>query len=224
MSAVQAYHKISRYVPEFTADIEQACAALALSLTDAQKNALLAYLDGLLLWTKAYNLTAITDPKEALVKHIFDCLAIVPSFGRTHTGEIKSVLDIGTGAGLPAVILAIVRPDWHITALDSNSKKIRFIRQMASELGLKNITPEACRIEAHEGVYDVISSRAFASLEDFVTLATPYLANDGVLCAMKGKTPTPDELSVLGSWQISIDKLNVPSLSDERCLVHLNRA
>ena len=181
------FAKIAPYVPAFRQRLDAACLQLSLVLDDAQKEQLLRYLDGLLLWTKAYNLTAITQPDEALVKHIFDCLAIVPSFlpaGVTDKVGLR-VLDVGTGAGLPAVILAIVHPDWQITALDSNGKKIRFIRQMASELELSNIHATSERIEAHSGRYDVISSRAFASLTDFVALASPYLDAGGALSAMK---------------------------------------
>lgn len=221
------YHKIAPYADAFFNDIKQACGELNLPIDDNKINALLHYLDGLLLWTKAYNLTAITAPKEALIKHILDCLAIVPVFDNTLknkdlTDNIR-LLDIGTGAGLPSVIVAIMRPDWHITALDSNGKKIRFIKQMAGELGLKNITPVASRIEEFEGEFNVITSRAFASLDDFVSLAKPYLKADGVLYAMKGKTPTPDDLMNLTDWQIEIQPIEVPQLSDERCVVYLKK-
>lgn len=134
------------------------------------------------------------------------------------------MLDIGTGAGLPAVIVAIMRPDWHITALDSNGKKVRFIRQMVGELGLTNLTPVASRIEEFDGEFDVITSRAFASLTDFVTLAKPYLKPDGMLYAMKGKAPSVDELTALSDWQIHTKTIQVPELGDDRCVVYLGRA
>lgn len=199
---------------------------LGLSLDEDKQKQLLGYLDGMLLWNKAYNLTAITDPKEALIKHIIDCLAIVPAFGRAcdDRGGQATVLDIGTGAGLPALILAIMDSRLSVTALDSNQKKIRFIRQMISELGLPNLTPVASRIEAHSGTYDVITSRAFASLGDFVAVASPFLGEGGVLCAMKGKMPSEQELSALiDNWDIVSEPISVPNLSANRCLVSLTK-
>ena len=138
--------------------LQQALSELKLPLSDEQQLQLLYYLQQLLFWNKAYNLTAIKDDQQALIKHIFDSLSIVPFL---PAGDL---LDIGTGAGLPAVMVAICQPQRAVTALDSNQKKIRFIKQVASELGLKNLTPVASRIEAHAGSYQVITSRAFASL------------------------------------------------------------
>ena len=122
--------------------LQQALSELKLPLSDEQQLQLLYYLQQLLFWNKAYNLTAIKDDQQALIKHIFDSLSIVPFL---PAGDL---LDIGTGAGLPAVIVAICQPQRAVTALDSNQKKIRFIKQVASELGLKNLTPVASRIEA----------------------------------------------------------------------------
>lgn len=220
------FSKISHKSQCFAAAIDEAAQSLGLTITDVQNMQILRYLDGLLLWGKAYNLTAITDPDEALVKHIFDCMAIIPMLPFV-TQPNKSLLDIGTGAGLPSVILAILKPDWHIDALDSNQKKIRFIRQISSEIGLKNITPIASRIEHHyaqkAGAYDVITSRAFASLTDFVSLAVPCLADAGVLYAMKGKNPTAEEMADLQAWHIDIKPICVPKLDDDRCVVYLTK-
>ena len=216
------YYKISAYAKNFADDLRSFSDELNITFSNTQVEQLLGYLDNLLLWTKAYNLTAITNPQEAFIKHILDCLAIIfnlPFFDKSNI----SVLDIGTGAGLPAVVIAIMRPDWHITALDSNSKKVRFIRQMAGELSLSNITPVASRIQDFDGQFDVITSRAFASLDDFVALATPYLKINGVLYAMKGKAPTDDDLANLGSWHIDIKSINVPKLGDERCVIYLKK-
>lgn len=153
-------------------------------------------------------------------------MAIVPKLP-FKTQSNQSLLDIGTGAGLPSVILAILKPDWHIDALDSNQKKIRFIRQITSEIGLKNITPIASRIEHHHAqkanAYDVITSRAFASLADFVSLAEPCLAESGVLYAMKGKVPTAEEMADLQAWHIDIEPILVPKLNDDRCVVYLTK-
>lgn len=218
------YHKIAPYASQFSDDIDNACRKLALDINGEQVEKLLGYLDGLLLWTKAYNLTAITDPKEAFIKHILDCLAVIPVFDNAlKTYDIRHVklLDIGTGAGLPSVIVAILRPDWQITALDSNGKKIRFIRQMVGDLKLSNVNAIASRIEEFEGRFNLITSRAFASLINFVQVSEPLLEN-GVLCAMKGKVPT-DELIQLSNWQQLVTAINVPNLSDERCVITLFR-
>ncbi|WP_201553948.1 16S rRNA (guanine(527)-N(7))-methyltransferase RsmG [Psychrobacter sp. 72-O-c] len=209
--------KLSTQLPMLADILAQSVQTLALPLSDTQQRTLLLYLDKLLLWNKAYNLTAITDPVEALIKHVIDCLAII---AHLPTG---SLLDIGTGAGLPAVIIAICQPERHCTALDSNQKKIRFIKQISSELGLTNVQPIAARIEAHDAEYDVVTSRAFASLIDFVEAAQPRLADNGRLCAMKGKEPTVEELQALDqNWQIKTIKLTVPRLEDSRHLIELS--
>lgn len=209
--------KLGAQLPELAAILAQAIQSLGLSLNMVQQRKLLLYLDQLLLWSKTYNLTAITDPQEALIKHLIDCLAII-----THL-PAGNLLDIGTGAGLPAVIIAICQPERQCSALDSNQKKVRFIKQISSELELGNIQPIAARIEAHEGQYKVVTSRAFASLTDFVAAAAPRLAGDGYLCAMKGKAPTFDELQALAQqWQIKTIKLKVPRLEDSRHLIELH--
>ncbi|OAV26315.1 rRNA small subunit methyltransferase, glucose inhibited division protein GidB [Moraxella catarrhalis] len=127
------FSKISHKSQCFAAAIDEAAQSLGLTITDVQNMQILRYLDGLLLWGKAYNLTAITDPDEALVKHIFDCMAIIPTLPFV-TQPNKSLLDIGTGAGLPSVILAILKPDWHIDALDSNQKKSALFARLAVKL------------------------------------------------------------------------------------------
>ena len=210
--------KLGAQLPHLADILAQAIQLLGLSLDMAQQRKLLLYLDQLLLWSKAYNLTAITDPEEALIKHVIDCLAII-----THL-PAGNLLDIGTGAGLPAVIIAICQPERQCSALDSNQKKIRFIKQVSSELGLDNIQPIAARIEMHEGQYQVVTSRAFASLTDFVAAAEPRLAIGGYLCAMKGKASTTDELDMLNKhWQIKTIKLKVPRLEDSRHLIELTK-
>ena len=209
--------KLGAQLPKLATMLAQSIDELGLTLSAQQQRTLLLYLDQLLLWNKAYNLTAITDPVEALIKHIIDCLAII-----THLPS-GSLLDIGTGAGLPAVIIAICQPERQCTALDSNQKKIRFIKQISSELGLSNMQPIASRIEAHEASYEVVTSRAFASLIDFVEVAQPRLAGNGHLCAMKGKAPSDEELQALSdAWQIRTIALKVPRLQDSRHLIELS--
>ena len=209
--------KLGSQLPKLANILAQAINELGLPLSETQQRTLLLYLDQLLLWNKAYNLTAITDPEEALIKHVIDCLSII-----THL-PAGSLLDIGTGAGLPAVIIAICQPERQCTALDSNQKKIRFIKQISSELGLSNMQPIASRIEAHEASYAVVTSRAFASLIDFVEVAQPRLADGGLLCAMKGKVPSEEELQALDSdWHIKTIKLTVPRLHDSRHLIEMS--
>lgn len=197
--------------------LQQALAELKLQLSDEQQLQLLYYLQQLLFWNKAYNLTAIKDDQQALIKHIFDSLSIVPFL---PAGDL---LDIGTGAGLPAVMVAICQPQRAVTALDSNQKKIRFIKQVASELGLKNLTPVASRIEAHAGNYQVITSRAFASLVDFVTHSQSKLADNGIICAMKGVEPVDEIQALQNEWQINTQVLTVPELHESRHLIYLQR-
>ena len=197
--------------------LQQALSELKLQLSDEQQLQLLYYLQQLLFWNKAYNLTAIKDDQQALIKHIFDSLSIVPFL---PAGDL---LDIGTGAGLPAMIVAICQPQRAVTALDSNQKKIRFIKQVASELGLKNLTPVASRIEAHAGTYQVITSRAFASLVDFVTHSQSKLADNGIICAMKGVEPVDEIQALQNEWQINTQVLTVPELHESRHLIYLQR-
>ena len=197
--------------------LQQALSELKFPLSDEQQLQLLYYLQQLLFWNKAYNLTAIKDDQQALIKHIFDSLSIVPFL---PAGDL---LDIGTGAGLPAVIVAICQPQRAVTALDSNQKKIRFIKQVASELGLKNLTPVASRIEAHAGSYQVITSRAFASLVDFVTHSQSKLADNGIICAMKGVEPVDEIQALQNEWQINTQVLTVPELHESRHLIYLQR-
>lgn len=202
---------------KFQPQLQQALSELKLQLSDEQQLQLLYYLQQLLFWNKAYNLTAIKDDQQALIKHIFDSLSIVPFL------PAGNLLDIGTGAGLPAVMVAICQPQRAVTALDSNQKKIRFIKQIASELGLKNLTPVASRIEEHAGSYQVITSRAFASLVDFVTHSQNKLADNGIICAMKGVEPIDEIQALQHEWQINTQVLTVPELHESRHLIYLQR-
>lgn len=212
--------KFASFVPT----LEQACHDLSLALTPEQHHQLLYYLQQLLFWNKAYNLTAIKDERQALIKHIVDSLSIVPYFqSSVQKQKFDTLLDVGTGAGLPAVIVAICCPALQVTALDSNSKKIRFIKQVVSELGLKNVIPMASRIEEHKAKYSAITSRAFASLTDFVTVTQDKLADNGQILAMKGVLPTEEIDSLNNNWAIQHSKLNVPNLDEERHLIILQK-
>lgn len=198
---------------------------LGVAVSATQQAQLLHYLAALSLWNKKFNLTAITHPDDMLTKHVLDSMSMLPHLPVASQGN--SLLDVGTGAGLPGVILAIFEPEWHCTVLDSNSKKIRFIRQVVGELALENVTPVHERIENMAQAakrYDVITSRAFASLQDFVNLTQPVLAEHGMLAAMKGVLPKDEIEQLAANWQIQTQRLHVPFLADERHLVMLQRA
>jgi 16S rRNA (guanine527-N7)-methyltransferase len=181
----------------------------------AKRSALLTYLRLLERWNRAYNLTAVRDPREMVARHLLDALAVLPW---VPAGRL---LDAGTGAGLPGVPLAIARPDLEVTLLDSAGKKIRFLNQVRRELGLPNIRPVQARLEDYrpEAPFDAIVSRAFASLADFAAAAR-RLTGGALLLAMKGRHPA-GELQELPGWvQVrAVRKLEVPGLQEERHLV-----
>ncbi|WP_315043229.1 16S rRNA (guanine(527)-N(7))-methyltransferase RsmG [Faucicola mancuniensis] len=210
--------KIDNSYQQLLPKLQNGLEQLNLNLSEIQQNKLLYYLQQLLFWNKAYNLTAIKQAEPALIKHILDSLSIVPHL---PTGDL---LDIGTGAGLPSVIVAICQPERQVTALDSNGKKVRFIKQITSELGLKNVNPIASRIEEHTQTYDIITSRAFASLLDFVALGQDKLKPNGEFWAMKGVNPVDEIAQLQANWQIDSIRLTVPFLDEERHLIHLTKS
>ena len=200
------------------ARLHAACRSWAQPIDDSQAGKLLSLLDNLLRWNQTYNLTAIRDREEAFSLHILDSLSLLPYL----TGP--TLLDVGTGPGFPALPLAIVRPDIAITALDSNGKKIRFIRQMVHELGLANVTPVQARVEAHHGQYQQITSRAFAELKLFHDLTTHLLATGGEWLAMKSQSAAAELAALPAGLQAEVLPLSVPGLSADRCLVRTRPA
>ena len=200
------------------ARLHAACQSWAQPIDDSQAGKLLSLLDNLLRWNQTYNLTAIRDREEAFTLHILDSLSLLPYL----TGP--TLLDVGTGPGFPALPLAIVRPDIAITALDSNGKKIRFIRQMVHELGLANVTPVQARVEAHHGQYQQITSRAFAELKLFHDLTTHLLATGGEWLAMKSQSAAAELAALPAGLQAEVLPLSVPGLSADRCLVRTRPA
>jgi 16S rRNA (guanine527-N7)-methyltransferase len=198
---------------------------LGLELSDAQLDKLLDYVALLGKWNAVYNLTAIRDPRQMLVQHILDSLSIVPHFiGR----EPSSVLDVGSGGGLPGIVLAIVLPTWTVTVNDIVHKKTAFQSQAKVELGLANLSVVTGRVETlTPGVevpakFDVIVSRAFAELADFVTLARHLVAEQGAIWAMKGLRPDGEiERLPAGTHVKQIIRLKVPSLDAERHLIEV---
>lgn len=195
--------------------------SLALVLSLQQQQQLLAYLTLLVKWNAVYNLTAIREPARMVTHHLLDSLAVLPFLPNTNDLHL---LDVGTGAGLPAIPLAIARPDWCIYALDSSHKKTSFVQQAASMLELRQLTVMNDRVELYAqknpGYFDGIISRAFADLTDFVTLTAPLLKSHGRFYAMKGLYPY-EEIAALPSFVqlTAVQALRVPSLDAERHLV-----
>ncbi|MGF6350191.1 16S rRNA (guanine(527)-N(7))-methyltransferase RsmG [Variovorax sp. W2I14] len=199
-------------------------AALGVTLSDRQAEQLLAYGTLMLKWNKVYNLTAVRDPAGVMTHHLLDSLAVIAPLQRQYPKQGR-LLDVGSGAGLPGVIIAIMRPDIDVSCLDAVAKKAAFVQQVAVELELPNLRGLHARVELLEGNYNVISSRAFASLPDFFNGSKHLLAADGVWLAMKGKTPS-DELAVLPSEVavFHVEQLTVPGLDAERCIVWARKA
>ncbi|HFL5522875.1 TPA: 16S rRNA (guanine(527)-N(7))-methyltransferase RsmG [Salmonella bongori] len=188
----------------------------SISLTDHQKNQLVAYVDMLHKWNKAYNLTSVRDPDEMLVRHILDSIVVAPYL------QGLRFIDVGTGPGLPGIPLAIVLPGAHFTLLDSLGKRVRFLRQVQHELKLENITPVQSRVEAYpsEPPFDGIISRAFASLNDMVNWCHHLPGEEGRFYALKGQLPEDEIASLSDGFSVeSVEKLLVPQLEGERHLV-----
>lgn len=210
--------------------LKQTCIELSIHLSEVQGKKLLDYIGQLLKWNHTYNLTSIRDPNQALIQHIFDSLAIVPGlqhyFSKVNLTN-PSILDVGSGAGLPGIVIAIMFENAVVTCVDPVEKKISFIRQMAGVLKLKNLNATQSRVEnLNQNDWDLATSRAFASLEDFAKLTGPRIKEHGVLLAMKGKEPL-DEIMVMQQnteWQVEqIEQLKVPQLNAKRCLLWIKR-
>ncbi|MBA3088919.1 16S rRNA (guanine(527)-N(7))-methyltransferase RsmG [Salmonella enterica] len=187
-----------------------------ISLTDHQKTLLVAYVDMLHKWNKAYNLTSVRDPAEMVVRHILDSIVVAPYL------QGQRFIDVGTGPGLPGIPLAIVLPDAHFTLLDSLGKRVRFLRQVQHELRLENITPVQSRVEAYpsEPPFDCVISRAFASLNDMVSWCHHLPGEKGRFYALKGQLPEDEIASLPDEFSVeSVEKLCVPQLEGERHLV-----
>lgn len=200
-------------------------AALGLALDGAVQARLLAYLGLLLKWNKTYSLTAITTPERMVSHHLLDSLAaLAPIAARRPAGRPLRLVDVGSGGGQPGIPFAIARPDWRITLLDSNHKKTTFLRQAAIELGLANVEVVCDRVENLRPAepYDIVTSRAFADLNDFSRLTRHLLAEDGRWAALKGVHPY-EEIAALpaGVALGEVLQLEVPGLDAERCLVWL---
>jgi 16S rRNA (guanine527-N7)-methyltransferase len=194
--------------------------ALGLDLSDDRQKLLLDYVALIQKWNKVYNLTALRDPADMLTHHLLDSLTAVAPLARHTQGQAIRVLDVGSGGGLPGVVLAICMPELNVTCVDTVAKKAAFVQQVAVSLKLPNLRGIHARVESLTDPYRVICSRAFASLPDFVTWSRSALAEGGVWMAMKGKHPQ-DEIKALPSdvKVFLVEPLAVPGLDVERCMV-----
>lgn len=213
--------------PAERAALERIVTALDLIAAPGQLDGLQDYLALLRRWNTTYNLTAVRDPGQMLTQHLADCLAVVAPLRRVLAEPAgRHVLDVGSGGGLPGVVLAVMLPGLQVTCVDTVGKKAAFVRQVAAELRLATLRAEQARIESLRGPRaDLIVSRAFASLADFVRLTGHLLTKDGVWMAMKGRRPD-DEIAQLppGVTVFHVEQLQVPGLDAERCLVWLRPA
>jgi 16S rRNA (guanine527-N7)-methyltransferase len=202
-----------------TSELTPIFTALGLAAAPQQEQRLLQYLDLLQRWNATYNLTAVRDRHGMLTQHLADCLAVVEPL--TRVLPKGRVLDVGSGGGLPGVVLAIMCPALDVTCVDTVGKKAAFVRQVSGALGLDNLQSAHARVEALAlQPFDLITSRAFASLADFTSLTRPLLAPGGVWMAMKGKSPDVEVAQLPpGVAVFHVEQLQVPTLDAERCLV-----
>ena len=217
---------------------------MGLYLDEHQQSQLLSYVDLMGKWTRVYNLTAVRDPEEMLTHHVLDSLSVVSPLRRQldvlradrlskPQGEQGldalrkpfALLDVGSGAGLPGVVIAITCPNIQVTCLDAVAKKVAFIQQTAATLKLSNLKGLHARIEAVTNPYDIISSRAFASLADFVNGSHKALGAGGIWMAMKGKNPEAEMAQLPAQVAVfHVEPLVVPGLDAERCIVWMRQA
>lgn len=209
-------------------DIFHAAQQMGVDLLPAQQEQLQRYLALVQKWNKVYNLTALRDPADMLTHHLFDSLSAIAPLQRqlAQMGiplAQARLLDVGSGAGLPGVVMAICCPGLSVACVDTVGKKAAFVQQVALELRLPNLRGVHARVESLTEQFDVVSSRAFASLVDFTTWSRAALASHGVWLAMKGKHPA-DEIAALPAdvTVFHVEQLTVPALDAERCIVWLN--
>ncbi|TWI13340.1 16S rRNA (guanine(527)-N(7))-methyltransferase RsmG [Lysobacter ruishenii] len=214
--------------PDLPADLRPMLESglVRLGLDPALATPLLAYLGLLVRWNKTYNLTAVRDPHEMVTKHLLDSLAMHP-YVDAIAARGGALADLGTGAGLPGIPLAIVKPGLRVTLVESNGKKARFMREAVRQLGLKDVRVAESRIEAlaEPGAYDAITARALATLPLIIELGGHLLGPDGELLAMKGVHPVDEIAGLPAGWAVRASHpLVVPGLVGERHLVVVGRA
>lgn len=204
-----------------------AAASLRVPISSEQAARLVAFVGLLFHWNGTYNLTAIRDLSGILTHHVIDCLAAVPPLRRQLSQAASArILDVGSGGGLPGLIFAVMQPEFAVTCIDSVGKKAAFLRQAAATLALRNLDVAHGRVEALGGEpFDLIASRAFASLSDFTRLTAPLLKSSGSWMAMKGRRPDDEILALpAGTEMFHVEPLSVPELTGERCLVWMRKA
>jgi 16S rRNA (guanine527-N7)-methyltransferase len=195
---------------------------LGLDLAEAQQKQLMDYLALMAKWNAVYNLTSLRDPMQMVTHHLLDSLAAVPAFD-----DARNVLDVGAGGGLPGIVLAIARPDMKVSMIDTVHKKTAFLTQVKAELGLANVTVYTMKVQDLQvsDKFDVITSRAFADLSDFVNWSGHLLAQGGRFIALKGMAPKDEQERVPAEWKVTeLRPLQVPRLGAERHLVFVERA
>ena len=205
---------------DLAAGLREGVQALGLDLSAEKQRQLLDYMGLIQKWNKVYNLTALRDPADMLSHHLLDSLTAIAPLTRHTQGRPVRVLDVGSGGGLPGVVLAICMPELEVRCVDTVAKKAAFVQQVAVSLKLANLRGIHARVESLTEPFDVICSRAFASLPDFVSWSRSALAEDGVWMAMKGKHPQ-EEIDALpsGVKVFHVEPLTVPGLNVERCMV-----
>ena len=205
-----------------SAVLGEGIAAMRLDVSPAQQDKLMNYLALMFKWNAVYNLTSLRDPMQMVTHHLLDSLAAVPAFSAA-----KNVLDVGSGGGLPGIVLAIVRPDMKVSMIDTVHKKTAFLTQVKAELGLVNVTVYTARVEQLQvsDKFDVITSRAFADLSDFVNWSSHLLADGGRYIALKGVAPKDEQERLPPEWKVDkVEPLEVPRLGAERHLVFIERS
>jgi len=210
---------------DLAAGLSAGVQALGLGLSADQQQRLLDYVAMIQKWNKVYNLTALRNPADMLTHHLLDSLTAVAPLARHTQGQPIRVLDVGSGGGLPGVVLAICMPELTVTCVDTVAKKAAFVQQVAATLKLPNLRGIHARVESLTEPYPVICSRAFASLPDFVNWSRSALAQGGVWMAMKGKHPHDEIAALPPETQVfHVEPLTVPGLDVERCMVWLRPA
>ena len=205
-----------------SAVLGEGIAAMRLDVSPAQQDKLADYLALMFKWNAVYNLTSLRDPMQMVTHHLLDSLAAVPAFAGA-----KNVLDVGSGGGLPGIVLAIVRPDMSVSMIDTVHKKTAFLTQVKAQLGLANVTVYTARVEQLQvsDKFDVITSRAFADLSDFVNWSSHLLADGGRYIALKGVAPKDEQERLPAEWKVDkVEPLDVPKLGAERHLVFIERS
>jgi 16S rRNA (guanine527-N7)-methyltransferase len=208
--------------PALSAVLAEGIAAMQLDVSPAQQEKLMDYLALMFKWNAVYNLTSLRDPMQMVTHHLLDSLAAVPAFAHA-----RNVLDVGSGGGLPGIVLAVVRPDMKVSMIDTVHKKTAFLTQVKAELELTNVTVYTARVEQLQvsDKFDVITSRAFADLSDFVNWSCHLLVDGGRYTALKGVAPKDEQERLPPDWTVTgLEPLQVPRLGAERHLVFIERS